>query len=702
MQTREKLVDPLSMNAKVVDPNKIPFAVIVQFLEQVAGSKAPRKKELFRKFLDTFRPGTEFQALRLIFPEADSARGAYGLKEHTIGRIFADLLILPPPEKDRVLRWRDPNAQAKHNCIVGDFPSVLLSAIEPRMSSHRSESLTVGDLNKFLDDLYTSIDTESRKDLFQDIIYKATARQIKWIIKMILKDMKLGMGVESILRHLHPNAVQIYHMTSSLKQVLEAIAKPDAMSSADVTGERELLTSVYFQTFKPMLSERVNPGDIPERFGHMHGGMFLEPKLDGERMMVHVDKRNNRISIFSRNGVNFTKKYGEGQLSPILPTAFKGLGAVFDGEMVSWDPLKQRIRAFGWNREIGSSATSSLPESQEGSQILGLSEDGNLFYIIFDLVFYVDIDGNEFDLRKTELSSRKELLNRILLPVEHRIEAIHSKYIPEPSVDDIKEFLKNALDNKQEGAIVKRASSLYKLNVRGQGWYKIKADYDSTFTDTLDLVVLGGFFSDTSTGIDVNPANPLDAVTSFLVGVPKTSPEGTVFKTVTKVSTGLTRTQMVFLRNQLKHAVVPVPAGQLPEWLGDWKPTKSDRPDVFFDPFNKESSVVLEVNAGEILQSSEFSSGFQLRFPRIVRPRADKDWTDATSFDDLRSMATADRDNDRIFIQNLTKFERGYITPRSPTESKKRKKEIVIIEPQARAARNDTQSTLNQESPDDW
>jgi hypothetical protein len=65
-------------------------------------------------------------------------------------------------------------------------------------------------------------------------------------------------------------------------------------------------------------------------------------------------------------------------------------------------------------------------------------------------------------------------------------------------------------------------------------------------------------------------------------------------------------------------------------------------------------------------------------------------------------MATADRDNDRIFIQNLTKFERGYVTPRSPTEGKKRKKDIVIIEPQAREARNDTQATFNQESQDDW
>jgi DNA ligase-4 len=331
-----------------------------------------------------------------------------------------------------------------------------------------------------------------------------------------------------------------------------------------------------------------------------------------------------------------------------------------------------------------------------------VSGDGsNLFYIVFDLIFFVDIDNNAFDLRRTELKDRKDLLSRIILPVEHRVETIHSKYIAEPSVDDVKEFLKQALDRKQEGIIVKRANSHYQLNVRGQGWYKVKADYDSTFTDTLDLVVLGCYFSE-SISDSVISTNPIDAITSFLVGVPKTSPEGTTeFRTVTKVSTGLTRTQLVFLRNQLRNAVVPVPAGQLPNWLGEWKPAKADRPDVFVDPFNKESCVVLEVNAGEILQSGEFSSGFQLRFPRIVRPRADKDWADATSFDDLRNMATADRDHDRVFIQNLSKFERGYEAARSPKEPKKRKKEVIIIQPNAQSSK-DTQQTLKQESQDDW
>jgi len=691
------------MADKVKDPNSIPFSIVVSFLERVSAAKAIKKKELFQAFIGRFTPGTEYPVLRLVFPEADSSRGAYGLKEHTIGRIFSELLLLPSSEKDRVLRWKDPSLQAKHNCTVGDFPSVLLSAIELRMPKTRSATLTVGEVNQLLDELYVAIEPEKRKDLFQDMISRAPPREIRWLIKIILKDMKLGIGVEGILRHLHPDAVQLYHMSSSLKHVLETIAKPTDQASGETAQD-----SIYFKPFKPMLSERVNPGDVPERFGSLFGSIYLEPKLDGERMMIHVDKRSQRVTIFSRNGINFTKKYGDHQLSPLILKAFKGNGAVFDGELVSWDPARQRIHPFGLNREIGKSATSSIPDTQDrdaSQDLLGVSEDGNLFYIIFDLVFYVDIDNNEFDLRNTELQSRRELLERILMPIEHRVEMIQNKLVAEPTVDDIKVYLKEALDAKKEGIMVKRTNSYYKLNIRGRGWYKIKADYDETFTDTLDLVVLGGYFSDTTSHVD-HTANPIDAVTSFLVGVPKSSHDGkTEFKTVTKVSTGLTRAQLVFVRNQLRSTIVNVAPGTLPAWFGDWKPVKADRPDVYFDPFIHEASVVLEVNAGEILQSGLFTSGYQLRFPRIVRPRADKDWTDATTLDDLRTMATVDRDSDRMFIQNLSRFEKGQRPPTSPHEPKKRKREIVIIDPgvpeSAKHTRSETQDTFRRPSDDE-
>jgi DNA ligase-4 len=348
------------------------------------------------------------------------------------------------------------------------------------MSSRLSAKLTIGEVNSFLTDLYTSVDAEVRKWMFRDLIYRASPLEIKWIIKIILKDMKIGVGVESILRHLHPNAIQLYHISNSLQHVLNSISGGNGSSPGSPSGQ----TSIYFQPIKPMLSERVNPGDIPEKFSRMHGSMLLEPKIDGERMLVHVDKRKGSVVIYSRNGVNFTKKYGDNQLSPIIFESFKGLGAVFDGEMVAWDPHRGRIHAFGTNREIASGATDAAinaetQQNDDDGDIIGTNGDGNLFYIIFDLIYYVDIDGELHDLRNTPLEDRRDLLDRVLLPVPHRVEVIKTQRCSgESLVDDIKEFLKKALEKREEGVVVKRANSEYKLNIRGMGWYKIKAEFD--------------------------------------------------------------------------------------------------------------------------------------------------------------------------------------------------------------------------------
>ena len=575
--------------------------------------KITKKKELFEQMIKQVSNVMDlYSILRLIFPESDACRTAYGLKEHSLGRIFADLLMIPPAEKSRLLNWKDPQSGG------GDFPSVLLSVIEPRLSLVPSGKMTVGDVDKFLSDLYIA-DLEGRKRLFGELINKAKPNELKWIIRILLKDMRLSIGIESIFRHLHPNAISLYHISNSLEYVLRVIS-----------GEL-VPSSIFFQPFKPMLSERVSPGDLEDKFPPSYEQeLFLEPKLDGERMLVHIDKkRANPVSIFSRNSVDFSKQYEMDEFS----TCFKGTGVVFDGEMVSWDTQKDRIHSFGKNRQfvVGS----------ENTQKTDLTTD-HMFYVVFDLVFYVDPDGKEYDLRNTPLGDRRELLERILLPVEHKIELIkYSICINLP--DDISKYLKNALDNKDEGIIVKRTDSLYKLNVRGSGgWFKIKGDYDGVFTDTLDLVVLGGYFGHDEGFDDV----PLNRVTSFLVGVPV---DACTFKTVTKVGTGFTQNQLAFVRNKLRDSCVS--ASDNIAWLNAWNPSKANRPDIYFNPFI--NSVVLEVRASEITHTNEFSSGYQLRFPRILRPRTDKDLSSATSFEELVNMAKSDPSKNRIFIQRI-------------------------------------------------
>lgn len=51
------------------------------------------------------------------------------------------------------------------------------------------------------------------------LIKSSTAIEQKWMIRLILKSMKLGMGNDRILRIFHPDAADFYDVCSNLSKV---------------------------------------------------------------------------------------------------------------------------------------------------------------------------------------------------------------------------------------------------------------------------------------------------------------------------------------------------------------------------------------------------------------------------------------------------------------------------------------------------
>jgi DNA ligase-4 len=66
--------------------------------------------------------------------------------------------------------------------------------------------------------------------------------------------------------------------------------------------------------------------------------------------------------------------------------------------------------------------------------------------------------------------------------------------------------------------MLKDPNSLYLPKERGSSWVKLKGDYVDGLTDTLDLVILGGYFGDSSARYGPSK-HWIDQITSFLVGV---------------------------------------------------------------------------------------------------------------------------------------------------------------------------------------
>lgn len=90
------------------------------------------------------------------------------------------------------------------------------------------------------------------------------------------------------------------------------------------------------------------------------------------------------------------------------------------------------------------------------------------------------------------LSDRKKVLKRVLVPEKNLIEV--GEHFETSNLDDIQSFFEKAISRNEEGIIVKQADSFYVPRERSTSWLKLKADYVEGIGDTLDVLVIGGYY----------------------------------------------------------------------------------------------------------------------------------------------------------------------------------------------------------------
>ena len=80
---------------------------------------------------------------------------------------------------------------------------------------------------------------------------------------------------------------------------------------------------------------------------------WIEEKLDGERMQLHMD--NGQFKFWSRKAKDYTYLYGQGFDTPdssltkhIKPAFRDGVqSCILDGEMITWNPKEDAMVPFG-------------------------------------------------------------------------------------------------------------------------------------------------------------------------------------------------------------------------------------------------------------------------------------------------------------------------------------------------------------------
>ena len=191
--------------------------------------------------------------------------------------------------------------------------------------------------------------------------------------------------------------------------------------------------------YRPMLATLVD-----EPFNDKN--WVFEIKWDGFRLIT--EKRNDAVRLWSRNGIDVTKRY-----QVLVPALRKIEGScVLDGELCALD-MQGRSRF----------------------QLLqnALNKKAKLLYVVFDVLF---VEGK--DIRDRPLLERKETL-RTLLPREPLLR--YSEHVVEFGK---REFAK-AQRAHEEGVIAKRAAGLYYSGKRTREWLKFKAVHEQ------EVVIVG-------------------------------------------------------------------------------------------------------------------------------------------------------------------------------------------------------------------
>ncbi|KAJ7630920.1 ATP-dependent DNA ligase [Roridomyces roridus] len=388
----------------------------------------------------------------------------------------------------------------------------------------------------------------------------------------------------------------VYSELPSYDEVIPALLKHG------VEGLRDHCKLTPGVPLKPMLAKPTKAiGEVLDRFENKR--FTSEYKYDGERAQVHM-LPDGTVGVFSRNSEDMSKKYPD--LVEQLPNCIKEStkSFVLDAEAVAIDRTTGKLMPF---QELSRRKRKDV--KVEDIQV-------RVCLFGFDLLYL-----NGEPLLKKSLQERRELLRKHFQTVPGEFD--FAKSSDSESVDDIQTFLEQSVKDGCEGLMVKMLetdASFYEPSRRSINWLKLKKDYLAGVGDSLDLVVVGGYYG---------KGKRTNVYGAFLLACYDSDSEE--FQTICKIGTGFSEEALQSHYDVLK----PL---ELSKVRGDIK-IGGAKPDVWFEP-----QIVWEVLTADLSLSPVYTAcaraerGISLRFPRFVRIRDDKGADDATAPEQIAEM----------------------------------------------------------------
>jgi DNA ligase-1 len=482
-----------------------------------------------------------------------------------------------------------------------------------KQSSLFSEKLTT---EKVLENLKKLPETEGKgavdrkMGIIIELLNSASSVEAKYIIRTLLGDLKVGIG-SGLLRD------AIVEFAFQPKDITEKKAKGEILQNAydkvtdfaeifekAIKGEKEL-NKIMLSPGKPvkvMLFPKAK--NIDEAFEIVGKPAAFEYKYDGFRMMINKDEKG-KINIFTRRLDNVTKQFPEAV--KFVKENVKADSFIIDSEAVGYNPKTKKYRPFqDISQRIKRKYDIELVEKE-------LPVELN----IFDIIYY-----NGESLIDKPFEERRKLIEKIIKVIPFKIRL--SEQIITSDEKEAEEFYDKALNDGQEGLMAKNLKAIYKPGARIGYAVKLKPD-----PNEFDLVI---------TGAEYGTGKRAGWLTSFDVSCRDKDNE---LQEIGKVSTGLKEKARDFTSpNQEKEESSGVSSKD--EGLSFIELTKELKKIIISEKgkhIQVKPELIVTVGYQNIQASPTYTSGFALRFPRMIALRPDRGVKDIAALEDIKREA---------------------------------------------------------------
>ena len=427
----------------------------------------------------------------------------------------------------------------------------------------------------------------------QFLFSQADSLEARYIARLAIEDMRIGIG-EGGVRDAVARAFS--KSGADAEKVERAYNLTNDMGQVAVAARRGTLAELSVMINHPIKMMLASLGEsISSALGEI-GTAAVEWKYDGARVQIHKEGEN--VAVFSRRMENVTASMPEIVLAARHITA---KSAILDGEAVAIGK-DGRPKAF---QEI-------LKRFRRKYNVEKLAAQIPLRLFLFDLIY---LDGKS--VTHLPLSERRALLEKITKQNPASF-ALLADQVLSDSVEAVEEIYRQALNAGHEGLILKNPSSVYAPGKRGKNWLKIKP-----VMETLDLVVIGAKWGE---------GRRASFLGSYRLGCRDTA-TGNLLD-MGYVATGLTDEALAELTSMFRELILLEKGMEV-----EIKP-----------------AVIFEVAYEEIQRSPNYSSGYALRFPRMVAVRDDKSLEEADSLERVVSLYKGQRGRGNSILE-ATKYD---------------------------------------------